>query len=285
MQPVNLPLSITINPWLLDHQVEGTVILPAVEMLQHMACAAKSHFSNARVTTMLHASFYRFIPIEPACTAIDAWCNLEMVDKDTISATITTIAKVKNSNATRIKIHATVHFSAFAPLVTEPPVNPLEAFQVPGFEIPACLLYSELVPFGPAFQTVQGSVILTENAASAYVCAADYPGAAGPLGSPFPLDGSLHAACAWAQRYCGIVAFPVAFKQRLIVRLISPGETIISSVIPVAKREGVIYFDIWLHDLEGSLREMVKEVAMKDISGGRMTSPAWVRSGSSVRLG
>ena len=114
--------------------------------------------------------------------------------------------------------------------------------------------------------------------------ARDFPGASGPLGSPFPFDGSLHAACAWAQRYCGIVAFPVGFDERVIVKPIDPGETISCTAIPVSVHAGVVRFNIWLVDQGGALREMVKGVAMKDVSGGRTVPPAWVRSGSSAWL-
>jgi len=284
MQRVTLPLSIPINPWLFDHQFEGTAILPAVEMLQHLARAAQSHFPTAPVTFMQHASFDRFLRIEPACTVIEACCSLVMEEKGFIRATLTTVAKLKSTTATRITQHATVCFSAAAPLVIEPPAGSLDALHIPGFEIPAHRLYADLVPFGPAFQSVQDRVTLTESAASARVYAADHRGASGPLGSPFPLDGSLHAACAWAQRYCGIVAFPIGFDERVLVQPIAPGETIICSVIPVTLHAGVIRFDIWLHDQEGGLREMVKGVAMKDVSGGRMTPPAWVRSGSPCKI-
>jgi len=283
IQRVTVPVSIPVNPWLFDHQFEGTAILPAVEMLQHLARAAQSHFPRAAVTAMQHASFDRFLRIEPACPVIEACCNLVIEEKGNIHATLTTVAKLKNTAGTRIKQHATVCFFAGAQPGIEPPLGPLEAFHIPGFEIPVRRLYGELVPFGPAFQSVQDSVTLTESSAFARVYAADHSGASGPLGSPFPLDGSLHAACAWAQRYCGIVAFPTGFDERVLVQPIAPGETIICTVIPVSLHEGVIRFDIWLHDQEGGLRERVKGVAMKDVSGGRMTPPAWVRSGSPLR--
>ena len=281
-QRVKLSLSIIIYPWFFDHQFEGTAILPAVEMLQHMASAAQSYLPYVKITTMQQASFDRFLPLDPACTVLEACCSLAMEDNATIRATLETVAKAKSTDAFRIKQHASVCFSAVDPLVTELPVSPIDALKISGFEITAQRLYSELVPFGPSFQSVQDRVVLTECAAVARVYAAEHPGAAGPLGSPFPLDGSLHAACAWAQRYCGIVAFPVGFDERIIVQLICPGETIICSVIPVDVHEGVIRFNIWLHDQEGGLREMVKGVAMKDVSGGRIVPPAWVCSGPPV---
>ena len=284
IQPVNLPLSIPVHPWLLDHRFERTAVLPAVEMLQQMACAVQSHFHGAQVTTMQHASFDRFLRIEPACSVIDARCNLFMEENGDVRATLTTAANVGNAGIMRIKEHATVSFSATAPIVNEPPASVLNAFHIPGFEIPARRLYAELVPFGPAFQSVQDRVTLTESAATARVCAFDYPCATGPLGSPFPLDGSLHAACAWAQRYCGMVAFPVGFDERVIVQPIAPGETVSCTSIPISVYEGVIRFDIWLCDQTGNLREMIKGFEMKDVSGGRMTPPTWVRSESPVWL-
>ena len=284
IQPVSLPFSIPVQPWLFDHRFEGVAVLPAVEMLQHLARAVQSHFPGARVSSMQHASFDRFLRVEPACSVIDARCNLLMEKNGDVRATLTTAAKVGNAGVMRIKEHATVCFAASPSLVTEPPASVLNAFHIPGFEIPACRLYAELVPFGPAFQSVQDRVTLTESAATARVCALDHPGATGPLGSPFPLDGSLHSACAWAQRYCGMVAFPVGFDERVIVQPIAPGETVSCAAIPVSVHEGVIRFDIWLCDQTGSLREMVKGFAMKDVSGGRMTPPAWVRSESPVWL-
>lgn len=279
-----LRLAIPVQPWLFDHFFGHTAILPAVEMLQHMARAVQSHLPGSGVISMQHASFDRFLRIEPACTVIDACCNLVMEENDGIRATLTTAAKVGSATVTRIKEHATVCFAAPALPVAEPPAGALEAWTIAGFEISAHQLYGGLVPFGPAFQSVQGRVTLTERAAVGRVRALEHPGATGPLGSSFPLDGTLHAACAWAQRYCGIVAFPVGFDERVIVQPINPGETISCAAIPVSVHAGVVRFDIWLHDQAGALRETVKGLAMKDVSGGRMTPPAWVRSASPVWL-
>ncbi len=283
-QPVTLAVSIAVNPWLFDHRFEGTAVLPAVEMLQHMARAVQSHVAGSAVTFMKHASFDRFLRIEPACAAIDARCSLAMAENGEILATLSTASQAGSSGVTRLKEHARVSFAASAPGAAQPPADALSAFHIPGFEIPAARLYAELVPFGPAFQSVQGRVTLTESAAAARVHAADLPGATGPLGSPFPLDGAMHAACAWAQRYCGIVAFPVGFDERLIVNPVVPGEIVSCAAIPLSVHEGVIKFDFWLCDQDGGLREMVKGFVMKDVSGGRLTPPAWVRSVSPVWL-
>lgn len=284
IQTVTLPVSISVKPWMFDHRFEGTAILSAVEMLQHMAHAVQSHLPGARVTFMQQATFDRFLFIEPACVCIKACCTVAFEMNGGIRVTFTTTAKVGKAGVMRIKEHATVCVAATALSVNEPPADALAALHSPGFEIPARQLYDELVPFGPAFHSVQESVTLTENGAVACVCGLDHPGTTGPLGSLFSLDGSLHAACAWAQRYCGIVAFPVGFDERVIVQPITPGEKVFCTVIPVSDHEGVIRFNIWLHDQAGCLREMVKRIAMKDVSGGRMKPPAWVRSKAPVSL-
>jgi hypothetical protein len=283
-QPVTVLLAITIQPWLLDHRFEGVAIFPAAEMLQHMARAVQTHSPGAPVTCLQRASFSRFLLIEPSCTIIELFCNLSIAAGGVIRTTFTTAAKVGSGAVTRMKDHATVFFAPTASPVIGLSAEALAALHIPGFEIPARLLYGELIPFGPAFQSVHEKVVLTESAAVARVCAHPLPGAMGPLGSPFPFDGSLHAACAWAQRYCGIVAFPVGFDGRMIVQPITPGETVNCTAIPVSVHEGVIKFDIWLFDQDGTVREMVKGVAMKDVSRGRMTPPAWMRSDLSVRL-
>ena len=72
--------------------------------------------------------------------------------------------------------------------------------------------------------------------------------------------------------------------DRVIVQPIAPGETVLCAAVPVAVHEGVIRFDIWLHDQAGSLRERIKGCAMKDVSAGRMKPPTWVRSQSPVWL-
>ncbi len=183
IQPVTLPVSITVNPWLFDHRFEGAAVLPAVEMLQHMARAVQSHFPGAGVTSMQQASFDRFLRIEPACTVIDACCNLVMEESGSIRATLTTAGKV--GKARQLQELKSMQPSAFLQLPcpsARPPAGALGAYHIPGFEIPACRLYGELVPFGPAFQSVQDRVTLTESAAVARVYALDHPGALGPFG-------------------------------------------------------------------------------------------------------
>ena len=60
----------------------------------------------------------------------------------------------------------------------------------PYAEVPAARIYRELVPFGPAYRTLQGTLCLTEDSAWGLLQAADLPTAAGNdrelLGNPTP---------------------------------------------------------------------------------------------------
>jgi phosphopantetheinyl transferase len=109
-----------------------------------------------------------------------------------------------------------------------------------------------------------------------------------PLGSPFILDGAFHAACVWSQRFTGVVAFPVGFEQRIIVAPTRHGESYISRIFPVQTEPSLLTFDIWIVDKDGWLCEKLKGVRMRDVSGGKVRPPDWIRpqgaSGSLERI-
>ena len=271
-------LMIPVHPYLMDHRFDGKVILPTVEILQHMAASVLVQSPSAQVHYLTNATFDRFLYIEPDASFVASSIEIILSEDSTVTSKLTSVITIKKGAIKRIKEHATVNFIQETPQIVEPTID-LTALRS-SFQISAEQLYTELVPFGPAFQTIQDVVFLTANSGIACVSAPEYPGASGPLGSPFPFDGALHVACAWSQRYCGIVAFPVGFEKRVIVNPISPGEIISSVVMPVSVNDRGVTFDIWLYDLEGCLREMAGGVVMRDVSGGRMIPPQWVQEES-----
>jgi len=151
----------------------------------------------------------------------------------------------------------------------------------PTFRVSADRLYDELVPFGPAYRNVRGDVFLTETCVSATVSGGDFPEAAGPLGSPFPLDAAMHVACAWGQRYRNRVVFPVGFNRREILSPTRTGETYICRITPLPDEGAVLCFDVRLQDLHRRPVEMIQGLKMRDIFGGKRIPPAWVREGLS----
>jgi hypothetical protein len=149
----------------------------------------------------------------------------------------------------------------------------------PVFTVSARCLYEELVPFGPAYRNVLGDVRLSPAGASAEVSGGNYPEAVGLLGSPFPFDAALHAACVWGQRYRGIIAFPVGFDRREIAVPTRAGETYRCRVVPFPDEGGGLRFNILIAGPDGRTAEVIGGVAMRDISGGKRKPPAWVREG------
>ena len=86
-------------------------------------------------------------------------------------------------------------------------------------------------------------------------------------------------ACAWGQRYRGIVAFPVGFDRREIAVPTRAGETYCCRVVPLPDEGAVLRFDILITGRDGRPAEVIRGVAMRDISGGRRKPPAWVGEG------
>ena len=276
-----LPLVIPVHPYLYDHHFEGKIILPAVEVLQHLAGSVQAYLPNAYVRHMRAATFDRFLYIEKNSQVIAACNELEVYESGRILSKLITIDRIRGT-MTRTKVHAAVSFTSAGERVTEMPSNTMSLPEDICYKISSQKLYSDLVPFGPSYQNVRGDVLLSERGAVARVYAEDNQAPSGPLGSPFPFDGALHVACAWGQRYSRVVAFPVGFKERVIVKPTIPGDTYHCRLSPVSMIGESLLFDIWIHDLTGDLHEEIRGVIMRDVSGGRVKPPGWVLYGHPV---
>lgn len=97
------------------------------------------------------------------------------------------------------------------------------------------------------------------------------------LGSPFVLDAAMHAACVWGQRFAGMVAFPVGFDRRMIYKTTKKGGAYCARINPVNAGREVLTFDLWIFDQDGLIHESVSGLRMRDITGGRMRPPLWIR--------
>ena len=127
---------------------------------------------------------------------------------------------------------------------------------------------------------MRGDVLLAETGVSATVSGGDFPEAVGPLGSPFPLDAAMHAACAWGQRYRNRVVFPIGFDRREILAPTRAGETYPCRITPLPDEGAVLRFDVRLYGRDRRPVEVIRGLKMRDIFGGKLTPPAWVREGA-----
>lgn len=273
---IRLPLVIPVPSYLKDHHFEGKIILPAVEVLQRLAGSVRSYRSDAYVRCMQLASFDRFLYITENSQEINACQELEVYESGRIVSKLVTTGKIKGSAMTRTKIHAAVSFMPVEENIAEPPMDLASTRDGVFYRVSPRKLYSDLVPFGPSFQNIRDDLLLSERGAVARVYAADHPAPMEPLGSPFPLDGAMHAACAWGQRFHHFVAFPVGFAKRLVIKPTVTGETYSCMILPIQGNGESLKFDIWIHDATGNLREEIKGVIMRDVFGGRIRPPDWI---------
>ncbi len=274
---VRLPLEIKVPPYLLDHQFEGKPVFPAVEAMQILAVSTQYHMPHTKVTCILDARFDKFLYISPEEKNIIAFNEIEVHENGRIISKLITKTRSKKTPITRVKEHVTLNFTLTERTTEKRPFDGDTILEENSYKISIERLYSELVPFGPAYYNVEDLLRFSESGAIAKVGGNSFVSSnVLPLGSPFPLDAAFHAACAWGQRYSHVVAFPVGLKERHIFRPTRTGKSYIAVLIPIQKDPKLLIFDIWIYDQNGNVCEGVLGVQMRDVSAGRMTPPRWI---------
>lgn len=275
-------LTIDVPPHWTDHHFQGRAVLPAVEAMRILADRASRFRSSLDVRCMGAAAFDRFLELPPTGECVEAWCEIQDLADGGLRAALLTKAPSRSARMTRTRVHAQIDFH---PLTDMPPLAALDAASALDgvcFSVDPRLLYEELVPFGPGFQSISEPLLLTPEGALAVISSPK--GTRGEtdlcLGSPFVLDGAFHAACVWSQRFAGVTAFPVGIEQRLVVAPTRPGDTYVSRIFPRETASAILTFDIWILGADGRPFEMLRGVRMRDVSGGKLHPPEWVRSGS-----
>lgn len=291
-ETITIPIVISVPAYLHDHHIDGFAVLPAVEALQIVARSRPDGLDRCS-GRQERALFRHPLMIDPSETAIPAVHeHVRHADGRCLSR-LTTLRSGRQMKFSRRVEHLSVWFaptdqaaagSGAGCEVSEETDFPSERMDAvphagPTFRISADRLYNELVPFGPAYRNLQGDLFLTESFISATVSGGEFPEAAGPLGSPFPLDAAMHAACAWGQRYRNRIAFPIGFRRREILSPTRAGETYLCLITPLPDEGAVLRFDLQLQDLQRRTVETIRELKMRDLFSGKRLPPAWVREG------
>ncbi|HAR98316.1 MAG TPA: hypothetical protein DCS11_05395 [Syntrophus sp. (in: bacteria)] len=290
--PREIPLVIPVPAYLRDHRADGRCVLPAAEALQILARTLPAAYDARRQEG---AQFSHLLIVDEAAVRIEAVHEIEPLRGGGCRSRLTTRRTGPRTSCTRRIEHACVHFSALRETGTDTGEEPATARErafrgasgergpdrddAAPFVVPGARLYDELVPFGPAWRNVTGEVRLTPAGAAAALSGGRFPEAAGPLGSPFPFDAAMHVACAWGQRYRGVVAFPVGFDRREVLSPTSSGGRYVCRVSPLADEGATLSFDIQIDDEDRRAMETIRNLRMRDISGGKRIPPAWVREG------
>jgi len=123
-----------------------------------------------------------------------------------------------------------------------PPFRVVNKLKGNCISVPSTTIYRDLVPFGRAYQNIVGDLSVSPEGAVAYLSGGGNEADEDLLGSPFPLDAAMHAACVWGQRFSGIVAFPVGFEKRIIYQKTKKGGAYLGRVVPVkVNHESLIF--------------------------------------------
>lgn len=264
-----LPVSITVQPWFRDHFFAGKIILAAVETQLLLAAKVADAFPDGDVRVMEEIRFAKFLELPPEATTVEALIEIS-ADAEGKRGGAKLLTRRACGKMSRIIEHGQVFFPLSAPgdLPSQiDPTLPTDTLQ----KIPVDQLYRELVPFGSQYQTLQDMLFLNEDSAWGVLKAPALPFVytiQEQLGSPFPLDGAMHAACVLGQQQVDFTPFPVGIDQRVVLRPTQSGGGYLTKVSAVALSEKELVFDLLIFDEEGVVYEAVKGLRMRDVRGG-----------------
>jgi hypothetical protein len=249
------PLSMDIYPYLYDHNFEGKAVFPAVESLITLARAVKSHFPQAAVDSMAAASFPRFLVIPQEAKFPEMFVDIDDSTGEGINAALLSSVTSKTAGIRRTVEHARVRFNA-VPSADVPslPRHLVEKLEGECINVPAAAIYRELVPFGAAYHNISGDLSVSPAGALAFLSGGGNVDADDDLlGSPFPFDAAMHAACVWAQRFTDVVAFPTGFAKRIIYEKTKLNGNYLGRILPVKFDAEPFIFNAWIFDLQGNV--------------------------------
>jgi hypothetical protein len=268
--PVALSVVLPDLPDLADHHIAGKATVPAVELIELLVRTVAGHEGwpapLALPLAMTEVGFHRFLPAAdiPRCTFE---VRLDRVERGLRASLHSSIALPNGMK--RSREHAQITFAAAAP----PPPPPRAASC--DFELSAERVYRELIPFGPRYCNLRGTVRLGREGGAGVVRSPEPPRQPPPLaGCPYLLDAAMHLACVWGQRYAGVVAYPTGFATRVLAKPTTAGERW-CSVAPRSVEPRRLLCDLWLLDGSGEVCDTVAGLAMAPLATGA-PPPPWI---------
>lgn len=237
--------------------METMLLLAAWVSTQHPAVDVRS---------MENVRFAKFLEIPPETKSLD--CLVEQQAESDGRVQVKLLSRIEFKAMSRVKEHGAIVFSPSSANILPSPNILFEPPKSSVTEVNVEYLYRELVPFGPNYQTLQETLYLSGFNAWGRVKAPDLP--IDPIqeviGSPFPLDGALHAACVLGQQSVNFVPFPVGFDSRVITRPTQPGCCYHTRVIQRSQTDDELSFDVDIFDNDGQVYETITGVRMRDVS-------------------
>lgn len=256
---------LTIKPWFADHSVSGTPVLPAVETLGFLAARCLERYPELDLATMVEARFQKFLELGGGRDQVAVLVELT-IEGNQLRASL--LSEVALKAMTRIKEHGTVCFPLGPTGDDTEEVGEIVMPPTGEQHFPAEDIYSHLVPFGPAYRSLHGTLVLDGNHAIGRVRAPLLDGKnpqPDRLGSPFPCDGAMHAACVLGQQRVDFIPFPVGFAKRRILRPTRPGGDYRVKASLIAQSHGELVFAVRIADDSGQLFEAIDGLRMRNV--------------------
>lgn len=275
MASERVAVRVPVQPWFRDHCFNDRAIFPAVEAMHLLALTVQTARPPLDVRRMHRGRFAKFLEIPAGVAELEVWVELEGETDGGIRARLLTKTQLKTM--ARMTTHCELSFAA-GPSHHGAAVKMEELCSDPELEVSAEEVYRHLVPFGPAYRTLQGQLFLGKEWARGTLLAPNLPRPSpNPVGSPFPLDGAMHAACVHGQQLVDFVPFPVGFATRSIPAPTRAGERYQAQVQLQSLAADEVVYDLQISDQAEQIRETVTGLRMRDVSGGLIKPPAWIQ--------
>ncbi len=266
-------VEVPVRPWYRDHFFNGTTIFPAVESMLFLAGVAREIRPDTIISTILKARFLKLLTIPKKIDKLTLIVEYdEENDNSCNDFQLRLLSRVQFRKISRIKAHVEV---AFPNVPGTPPGIPDLPPDKPLW-IETERIYQELVPFGPSYRTLKGELQIFGSSCRATL-QAQAPGVPHimekEIGSPFLLDGAMHAASVLGQCLSDFVPFPVGFAKRFILRPTLAGHEYSTIIVTKSQTKEELLFDLWIIDPEGEICESVTGLRMRDVSKGTIKPP------------
>lgn len=262
-----IPVTISVQPWFQDHSFGGKIVFAAVETMLILAAESLKKFPDINIRVMEDALFAKFLEIPRHCQSLPVLFECEEKSESRVQSKL--LSQTAIGKMSRIKEHGTICFARSSEHVPPMPTfNQLDP-QASIHGVTSDHVYRELVPFGPHYHTLQGELLLSDHGALGKLRAPQLP-FTDPvqkfIGSPFPLDGAMHAACVLGQQFVDYPPFPVGFQRRIVEKPTQPGGEYLVQVTPISHTVGEQIFDLGIFSDGGEVFELVTGLRMRDVT-------------------
>lgn len=256
---------LVVKPWFADHGVSGKAVLPAVEALLFLAARSREACPTVDITSMREVRLTKFLDITGRQGEVHVLVETEEQD-GWLSAALCSETPLKGM--TRVKEHCRVRFRLCPDQeLGEEASCDIALPRGAALTFSATEIYRRLVPFGPTYHSLQGTLHIDGDHALGMVRAphiACGEMAAELLGSPFPCDGAMHAACVLGQQRASFIPFPVGMATRQVLRPTQPGQEYLIRATLTTESPTELTFALRIADTSGRLYERIDGLRMRD---------------------